>query len=130
MHFGDKPKRADAAKEVKIRPNTVTAPKSASDRSLQRSKTLKMFEDERRDRKELKEKQRKEKQKTKKECEKLKKLRKKYQRSHLLYDRNKDGSKSYLSEAERKKEEADLQKAIKKSCGKKAIIPKQDPDRR
>lgn len=116
LHFSDRPRDA-RAEQVELAPVPfISLPGKPHEHWNKQQRALKMYEDDRKNK--LKEAAKNEKieQENKTRCAKLKRLRGRYDRSRLLYEKNKDGTKRYLSEAERKKEEADLNKALRRYC--------------
>ena len=129
VHFGDRVPENKAGEKMDI-PETTNAskPTSAGDRAAEQKrmsdyrerqkKLLDVWDKERSVKKKKEEKRKKEKEKLALKCEKAKNRRKYAERAQRMYKENKDGTRTYLSEAQRKEAEKKLNDYIASVCKK------------
>ena len=115
VHFGDRPP-AKGAEEVKV-PESAPSPAPATkDRKSTQQRMLEMYREDREKKKLEKAKRKQEATQLAKKCENARNQLRKYQNSRALYDKLPGGERRFLTDEEREKTIAELQKAIGRNC--------------
>ena len=117
VHFSDRPV-SDSSTEVKIKqtPSSESSGSSPQQRQQKMRKMLDAFEEERSEKKEAKQKAKQEREKRKKKCIYAKDRYNSHNRARGIYNYQKDGERSYLSEAERKNHMKKLKADVDRWC--------------
>lgn len=115
VHYGDKP--VDNGKEMEISEEPGRSENvSSSEREERRRKLIETYDIERKEKKKKQAKLKKDRKRLNAECGYAKDRLKRYKRAGSLYDVDKDGNRTSLSEDIHKKAIRNLQKKIKKHC--------------
>jgi len=117
VHFSDKPvgEKAETV-DIKVKPVSPTPTRTSSERKQRAEDFMRAREEERAvSEKELAEKK-KLKAEKKANCKKARKEYKRVTTAGAVYFKNKDGSRDYLDDKRRKKEEASIKAQIAKWC--------------
>ena len=117
VHFSDKPvgKKAETV-DIKVKPVSPTPTQTSSERKQRAEDFMRARKEERAvSEKKLAEKK-KRKAERKANCKEAKKEYKRVTTAGAVYFKNKDGSRDYLDEKRRKKEEAFIKSQIAKWC--------------
>ena len=121
VHFSDRPV-AEAAKEVEIKQSSPppsgpdARPATDAERRDKQQKLLDVYRQEREEKAESRRKARQEKAERKKRCTYARDRLDRY-RSSRIYEPQADGSRRFLSDAERDTAISDLKKQVRKWCG-------------
>ncbi len=113
-HYGDKP--VGNAKEMDVDVTKQGNLKTNSSRAWAQKRLLESYADDRKREKEASDKKKKEKKRREKNCVLLKDKMREYNRARSLYDLDKKGNRTTLSNEERLKAEMELKNKIKKYC--------------
>ena len=116
VHFSDRPV-TDQSTEINIKQQETGQPSAGQDdRKLKMERMLDVYEEERAEKKEAKQKQQAERKKRKQNCARAKDRYNSHVRARGIYNLNKDGDRQYMSDAERARHMKRLKSDIARWC--------------
>ena len=116
VHYGGKPPAGVESTELQLPGEPTGAGKPAKDQRIERERLLKSFEQDRLARKQAQEEQRRQAAEREQLCADLQARWRLYTSVGRLYDVEEDGSRRFLSDAEKDAELARLRSAMQKNC--------------
>ena len=115
VHYGDRPDKAAGASEIQ-----VDAPSLKTDigelREEKRERLLEAMEEDRQELDRQRKQQQAERARRAKQCKRLKNTYDRYRYASGVYRKDKEGNRSYFSNEQRAKKEAQLRKRMKEVC--------------
>lgn len=116
VHFSDRPVTGQS-EEITIKQQEAGQPSAGQhDRKLKMQRMLDVYQEERTEKKEARQKQQAERKKRKQNCVRARDRYNSHVRARGIYDLNKEGERQYLSEAERTRHMKRLKSDIARWC--------------
>ncbi|MBT2989558.1 MAG: hypothetical protein B6D72_05605 [gamma proteobacterium symbiont of Ctena orbiculata] len=116
VHFSDRPTAAEST-EVEIKQQERSAPSADQhNRQLKMQRMLEVYQEDREEKKEAKQKQQEEKAKRKQNCARAKDRYNSHVRARGIYRYDKDGERQYLSDEERTRHMKSIKAEIARWC--------------
>lgn len=117
VHYGDRSAAGgSSAKKIEINTKTPEPAEDSDARDERTRKLLKQYEDEQDEAAVAKAEKEKNAANRKQNCERARDMQEDYRNASYLYDKDKDGNRIVLSNEDRAKAEADIQKQVDKWC--------------
>ena len=101
VHFGDKPANKLSAEKIEIKTNAGTSNQNQSNRLRRQQHLLSVMDEERKINEQKQAREKKDKQVVISNCKRARKTLDNYLRSGVLFDIDKSGNKTYLSDQQR-----------------------------
>ena len=118
VHYGDNPRAAQPAVEVRIddAPAQSASSGDGMSRAEKRERLLQSMQEDRMEKQEQRDRLKAEKQKNRQKCNRYRDRMRHYQRANAMYNLDKDGNRVYISDAQRARATKNLQAKINRYC--------------